>query len=90
MIIAPLPIEYCLILFTIEKGLVMNDVYKALGWQGGTIRQVVAEIARLRDVEAKARRFGSEVALADSCGQLAKRNTGVRTSGKALMESIKG
>jgi len=25
-----------------------DEVYKALGWQGGTIHQVVAEIKRLR------------------------------------------
>jgi len=27
----------------------LSPVYKALGWQGGTIHQVVAEITRLRE-----------------------------------------
>lgn len=31
----------------------LSPVYKALGWQGGTIHQVVREIERLRNIEAK-------------------------------------
>lgn len=29
-----------------------DEVYKALGWQGGTIHQVIAEINRLKEVDA--------------------------------------
>lgn len=31
----------------------MEEIYKALGWQGGTIHQVIDEIKRLKALEDK-------------------------------------
>ena len=29
----------------------MDEIYKALGWQGGTVHQITAEIKRLKQIE---------------------------------------
>lgn len=31
----------------------MEEIYKALGWQGGTIHQIIAEIKRLKEIDDK-------------------------------------
>ena len=31
----------------------MEKIYTALGWQGGTIHQIISEIKRLKDIELK-------------------------------------
>ena len=35
------------------KAETLQEVYEALGWQGGTIHQVIAEIKRLKNIEAE-------------------------------------
>jgi hypothetical protein len=45
---------------------VMLDVYKALGWQGGTIHQVIAEIKRLKNIEQSAKELIKNNANMDS------------------------
>lgn len=57
----------------------LNQVCVALGWQGGTIHQVIAEIERLRAVEASL----SKPPLTDA--QIEHRVDGVlRAAGSAL------
>ena len=71
-----------------ETSMFQDEVFRALGVQGGTVHQVVRAITRLRDIETKARRFGAEVAFADTVGNLNKRADGVRQAGARLHDSL--
>ena len=66
----------------------MNEIYKALNWQGGTVRQIVAEIKKLQAIKAAAHAFGDEVAFADMIGQISKRNKGIAETGLTLSKLI--
>ena len=67
----------------------MNEIYTALGWQGGTIHQIIAEIARLKKIEIAARDFGNAVCFAAQCGQISRKNTHIAKTGKILNDLIK-
>lgn len=67
----------------------MESIYKAMGWQGGTIHQIIAEIKRLQSVENAAIDFAEEVALADSIGQIKKCNKGIAEKGRTLNALVK-
>ena len=66
----------------------MNEIYKALNWQGGTIHQVIQEVKRIKAIEQAARDFGGEVAFADSIGQISKKNKGIADKGKILSDLL--
>jgi len=66
----------------------MNEIYKALKWQGGTVHQIVAEINKLQAIKTAAQDFGGEVALADSIGQISKKNKGIADKGKKLSDLL--
>lgn len=70
-------------------GEMMYEVCRAFGWQGGTVHQVLREIARLREVEKAAKAFGDEVAFADMAGQIKSCNKGIARTGKILNDVMK-
>jgi len=44
-----------------ETSIFQDEVYKALGWQGGTIHQVIAEIKRLKTFEKESKTLLNEL-----------------------------
>ena len=61
----------------VEQSPVFNKLYKALGWQGGTIHQALDEIQRLKNIESCYKRehgvkvmwtdLGDEEIISDYC-----------------------
>ncbi len=72
-----------------SEGNTTDTLYQVLGWQGGTIHQIIAEIKRLQSVEKAAIDFAGEVAFADSIGQIKKCNKGIAEKGMTLNQIVK-
>jgi hypothetical protein len=69
-------------------GAFTRDICEALGWQGGTIHQVIREIKRLKRVDETARAFGNAVAFAQQAGQIRKENTEIAETGSRLNNAL--